>query len=258
MSTRITLAIIAGLVATPALAGPVADPTAGNGLNNELHAALSNLRNQAGGEPGGWNGGTTDDFPAAYPSSVQSLSLRMFGVGGASGFVNSLGEVNVLMGSGFQNLGNNAAGKQVLGQIRQIEDPNGRRFIEVEYKTADSTALVPVGTTVAGQAVVAYGWEVGATNPIDWLPLWTHVNVPVNGVSVSLFGPGGNASLNHTPELVGPNGGQWNGVDADNPAITLGDLFSRALIRYEVQPVPAPAGLAALAAGLGLVSRRRR
>jgi len=257
MSTRIALAIIAGLAATPALAGPVSDPTTGGPLNpsNELTTALTNLRNQVGGEPGV---SFMDDFPAAHPNSDQSMSLRMFGVGGGSGFVNSLGEVIVRMGTGFQNLGTNAAGKQILAQIRQFEDPTGRRFIEAEYKTADASALVPVGTTVAGQAVVAYGWEVGATDPIDWLSLWTSINIPANGATVTLFGPGGNSSLNHTPELVGPGGGLWNGVDKDNPAIALGDLFGRVLIRYEVQPIPAPAGLAALAAGLGLAAGRRR
>lgn len=269
MTTRIAVVLaVAGIAALPALAGPTAPQRAEPGSTQpigpsiELDSALSSLRTQLGAEYAGGSGGFTDDplpiFPAAYQTSVQSLSLRMFGSGGASGFVNSLGEVNVLMNSGFQSLGTNPAGKQVVGQIRQFFDPNNRNFIEAEFKTSDGSALVPVGTTVGGQVAIAYGWEVGATDPIDWLTYWTHVNVPAGGAIVSLFGPGGNSNLNHTPELVGPNGGQWNGSDSNNPAITLGDLFNRVLIRYEVQPVPAPAGLGALAMGVGLAARRRR
>jgi hypothetical protein len=77
-------------------------------------------------------------------------------------------------------------------------------------------------------------------------------------VTATFFGPGGNISHNHTNELVGPGGGAWNGVDTDNMLVPLGDLFSRVLIKYQVNPVPAPAALGVLGLGLGLAGRRRR
>lgn len=263
MSTRIAMMMTAALAAAPALAGPTLEPSnsgtllselAGGPAADPLGVALQNIRLQLGG------GGSIDNppIPAIHPTSEQSLSLRMLGSGGARGFVNSLGDVVVQVNSGFQNLGNNAAGKQILGQVRQYFTPDNRDWVEVEYKTVDGTALVPVNTTVGGQQVVAFGWEVGRTDPIDWLPWWTSVQVPALGATATFFGPGGNVSVNHTPELVGAGGGPWDGRDEDNMLIPLGDLFSRVLVRYQVNPVPAPAALGVLGLGLGLATRRRR
>jgi hypothetical protein len=182
----------------------------------------------------------------------------MLGIGSASGFVNSLGDVPVAINSGFQNLGTNPAGKQILGQFRQYFDVSDKNFIEMEFKTADGSPLVPVGTTVGGQTVFAYGWEIGATDAIDWYDFWDYVEVPANGALATLNGLGAPSSINHTAELVGPLGGQWSGVDTDNMLLPLGDLFNRVRIRYEVVPVPAPSALAALGLSLGLATRRRR
>lgn len=273
-SGRMVAASVVALIAVPAaLAGPTdshwRDHTGygqttllgenGSRLSHdEIGAALTGLRSQL--SRGGGMGGLTDDplIPAVHPGSVASLSLRMLGLGGASGFVNSLGEVNVLVNSGFQNMGVNPAGRQIVGQFRQFFTPDNRDFIEIEYKTIDGSPLVPVGTMVSGQVAIAYGWEVGATNPIDWHEFWERVDVPENGAIATFFGPGGNSSVNHTPELVGPLGGPWNGVDTDNLLIALGDLFDRVLIRYQVNPIPAPSALLAVGAGLGLAFRRRR
>lgn len=269
MSTRNAFVIaVAGLAVSPAFAGPTGSEVPGGAAfgselmggpaADRLGTALSNLRTQMGG--GGSGGGFTDDppVPAAHPSSIQSMSLRMLGLGGATGFVNSLGEVDVQLNTGFHSLGTNPAGKQLLGQVRQFIAPDNRIYIEAEYKTSDGTALVPVSTTVGGQPAVAYGWELGTTNPIDWYVFWDYVNVPQDGAIASFFGPGGNASVNHTPELVGPLGGPWDGRDSDNMLIALGDLFNRVLIRYEVQPVPTPSVMGLAGIGLALAGRRRR
>jgi hypothetical protein len=258
MSTRIALIITAALAGS-ALAGPVGLPSAsgtnqaGAGLD-PVGVTLQNLGGMLGG------GGTTDDplFPAIHPSSHQSLSLRVLGAGNAQGFANSLGDVVVKVNTGFQNLGTNSAGNQILGQVRQYYTPDDRDWVEVEFKTANGAPLVPVNMTIAGQSVIAFGWEVGRTDPIDWHPWWTSVEIPAGGVTATFFGPGGNISHNHTPELVGAGGGAWNGVDTDNSLIPLGDLFSRVLIKYQVNPVPAPAALGVLGLGLGLAGRRRR
>lgn len=258
-TSMVLLAVVAGA----ALAGPtptggtttlLSEHSGGNAID-PLGTALQNL----GGALGGGGGTIDSPIPAIHPSSQQSLSLRMLGSGGARGFVNSLGDVVVQVNTGFQNLGTNSAGKQILGQVRQYFTPDNRDWVEIEYKTADGTSpLVPVNATVSGQAVIAYGWELGRTDPIDWLPWWTSVTVPANGVTATFFGPGGNISLNHTSELVGGGGGVWNGTDTDNMLIPLGDLFNRVLVKYQVNPVPAPAALAVVGLGLGLASRRRR
>lgn len=260
MRTLSTLGLIAAL-GTTALAGPVANPAGtltseltGGPASDPLGVALQNLGNQLGG-----SGGFVDNpFPAIHPSSQQSLSLRMIGAAGASGFVNSLGDVVVQVNAGLQSLGTNSVGRQILGQVRQYYTPDNKDWVEVEIRTADGGPLVPVNQTISGQPVIAFGWEVGRTDPIDWHPWWSSVVVPANGATATFFGPGGNSSLNHTPELVGAGGGAWNGVDTDNMAIPLGDLFSRIQIRYQVNPVPAPAALGVLGLALGLRSRRRR
>lgn len=241
-----------------AASGPTLGGETGSSGYNALGAALDGLRAQL--DPSGGMGGMTDDptFPAARQTSLQSLSLRMLGFNGATGFANSFGEVVVQLNTGYQSLGVNPAGRAVQGQVRQYFTPDERNFIEATIRTVDQSPLVPVGTTVSGQTVVAFGWEVGRTDPIDWLSLWTHVDVPANGAIATFSGPGGQVSINHTPELVGAGGGAWNGSDPDNLLISLGDLFHTVRIVYEVQPVPAPAGLALLGVAAGLGARRRR
>ncbi|MCB9841219.1 MAG: hypothetical protein H6809_06190 [Phycisphaeraceae bacterium] len=229
-----------------------------------LGAQLAGLRSQLdpSGTMGTGGGGFTDDPPASAttPGSTQSLGLRMLGINGAQGFVNSFGNVDLVINSGFQSLGTNPSGVEIVGRVRQFFTPDDRDFIEIQIETANGSPLVPIGTTVGGQTAVAFGWELGATNAVDFRPFYTSINIPANGAMATFTGPGGQNTINHTPELVGPNGGEWNGVDTDNLLIPLGDLYNRVLVRYQLNPspVPAPAGLVAVAMAGGLVAGRRR
>ncbi|MEZ6233933.1 MAG: hypothetical protein R3B68_07065 [Phycisphaerales bacterium] len=275
--------LAAGIVASLATA-TLADPTvsrrvdatgqqattflsdhAGYARAEVLGAQLAGLRSQldpSGNLGAGAGGGFTDDPPASatLSNSTQSLSLRMLGINNAQGFVNSLGSVDVVINSGFQSLGTNPAGVEIVGRVRQFFTPDDRDFIEIQIETANGSPLVPIGTTVGGQTAVAFGWELGTTNAVDFRPFYTSINIPANGAMATFSGPGGQNTVNHTPELVGVGGGEWNGVDTDNLLIPLGDLYSRVLVRYQLNPapVPAPAGLVAVAMAGGLVSRRRR
>jgi hypothetical protein len=81
----------------------------------------------------------------------------------------------------------------------------------------------------------------------------------VNLLSARIFfSDNGGQSFNSFNNIAGLGGSFLPGRDNGNYLATIGDGTNYIMLQYQIQPVPAPAGLAAVVGGAMLIARRRR
>lgn len=245
-SSRVTLRLCfgAGLAMTAhAFAGPV-----------NVSDVATHYFQSTGQEPAGLDqsatGGGQRDVPggSVLPGDTASMSLTM--PGGA--FINQGGEVLVQRGMSPTSIGKNKNGTgSILAAWDEINTPSGR-FIQALWQTDNGEDILPIGSPS-----FFWGWHFGTTNPVEFLPFIT--NVEVKTATLALSRDEGTSFFTLFSIKGGvPTPDHWPGYDPGIFQSSAGNGINLVLAMYEINPVPAPAAAPLLAlAGLAFHRRRR-
>jgi len=135
---------------------------------------------------------------------------------------------------------------------------DGVNVLQFEFRTRDASPLVPSDYMINGEEAEFIGWEIGLSNPIEFLDFTGDITVTEYEVFVSENGGIDFTVFDFTSSFLNP----WDGTD-DGRVIPLrtpgGPVeYNLMIIQYEYEyTVPAPATLT-LAGMLGLAGLRRR
>ncbi len=138
----------------------------------------------------------------------------------------------------------------------EVELPNGR-FVEFTYRTENGEQFVPFNSTLNGNEIQAYSYEVGGDgNGIDFRDWVTAVKWEELTISYSFDG---GQTVFSDPTIFDPiNGADWDGTDNMHLGLAFpGDGVNWIRASYTIDVVPAPAGLFVLVGG-GMAALRRR
>jgi hypothetical protein len=194
--------------------------------------------------------------PGVVPGDSATMSLVMMTSGGSTPqSVNMLGEGAITRGNTFTDLGANRNGG---GHIQASWDEvvsAGQVYITAIFRTNDGTQFMPFDAQVNGQPATFWTWHLGMQDPINFQNWVT--NVTVNSAHV-YFSDNSGQSFTNTIDITSNFSGNWNpGHDQGVQLSTIGDGTNYLMLQYQINVVPAPAGLGALA-GAGLLALRRR
>jgi hypothetical protein len=192
---------------------------------------------------------------AVWASESASMSLLMVDGMDQSTSVNVGGHVSVTRGSTFTNLGaNRNGGGAILGSWDEVVS-GSNNFINVIYKTSDGSQFMPVTANVNGNSAFFWKWQFGVTDQVTYQPWVQSVGLVTARI---YFSDNGGQSFSSFSNISGLNGNFNSGRDNGNYLATIGDGTNYILVQYHITPVPAPAGVAALAGAGLLLARRRR
>ena len=134
----------------------------------------------------------------------------------------------------------------------------GTNVVQFEFRSRDGNPFVPADYLIEGEEAEFLGWEIGASDPIEFLDFAGDITVIEYKVFVSENGGIDFTVFDFTSSFLNP----WDGVDIDRtiPLRTPGGPveYNFMVVEYEYEyTVPTPATLTLLA-GLGLCGARRR
>jgi hypothetical protein len=191
-----------------------------------------------------------------------SLSLVMQSLTGKRQSVNVPGNesphVLVTKGPSFTDIGSNrfSPSGRILASWDEVVSSN-LFIVRIRIKSSDGSQFLPTGAMVDGDPVLAWTWNVGLTDPINFQDWVTSVKVTSATARFS-YDSGATyraGSLNFTNSLPTD---QWSpAIDNGVLRSTVGDGTNAMLLEYKLLVVPTPGVGVALVGGLGLLSRRR-
>lgn len=239
------LCFTAGLAlsASSAYAGPVT-------LNDVSARFFESGGPQAPGLEEEIGGYSPREFPggSVKPGDNASMSLTM--PGGL--YINQDGDVPVERGGSPVSIGRNVNGVGlILAAWDEIVTESGR-FVQALWQTDNGEDILPLGAPS-----FFWGWKFGMTDPVEFLPFVT--NVEVKTATLALSRDSG-ASFFTLFSIKGglPNPASWDGKDPGIFQSSAGNGINLVLAMYEIDPVPGPAALSVFGlAGLAATRRRR-
>ncbi|MEO1009246.1 MAG: hypothetical protein AAFX79_11830 [Planctomycetota bacterium] len=167
-------------------------------------------------------------------------------------------ERDIVLDEDFRSIGPLLGGPDVVearwSEIRGF----GQNVVQVDLRTRDGGAFVPPDLLVGGDEAEFIGWEVGASNPIEFLPFAGEIEVIEYKIFVSEDQGLTFSVFDLTSSFLNP----WDGVDIGRTLPLRTPLgtpeYNFMIIEYTYEyTIPAPGTIAVLA-GLGLAARRRR
>lgn len=190
------------------------------------------------------------------PSETASVALKAFSRTGEEIIHGE--ERSVLLDQAFQSIGPLLGGPDVVeAKWREIRGM-GTNVIQFEFRSRDGSPLVPTDHVIGGEEARFIGWEIGRSDPIEFLDFTGDINVTEYKVFVSENGGIDFSVFDLTSSFRNP----WDGTDFGRtlPLRTPGGPveYNLMIVEYEyTYTVPAPASLAVMG-GLGLAGLRRR
>lgn len=168
-------------------------------------------------------------------------------------------ERSILLDQAFTSIGPLLGGPDVVqakwSEIRGF----GENVIQIEIRSRDGGALVPSSLMIGESPAEFIGWEIGVSDPIEFLPFAGDVNVTQYKVFVSE-----NRGIDFTVfDLTSSFRNPWDGTDVGRvlPLRTPGGPvnYNLMILEYTYEyTIPSPGGVALLGATWLLASRRRR
>jgi hypothetical protein len=202
---------------------------------------------------GGYQPRTTIGSVWAHESA--SMCLLMVDAMDRSTSVNMGGHVVVPRGSSFADLGaNRNGGGSIQGSWDEVISGTNR-FINVIFRTTDGSQFMPPTASVNGSPAFFWKWQFGTTDVVGYQP-WVQ-SVGLTSARI-YFSANGGQSFSGFSNIAGLNGTFMSGRDNGNYLANIGDGTNYILMQYQINPVPAPAGAAALGGAALLLGRRRR
>ncbi len=177
------------------------------------------------------------------------------------GFLDSAPDVHIYGGTAFIGLNAlNMTRSMHATSSQTLVAPHTYEFV-IEWAMDDGGALIPAGAMLDGETITGIGFHVGEGSApaqiIEWDP---NPGFSIVSTGFELFDIGGTDLLGGLGEFsANDNGGagvSGYAVVGGQDLALLGATVARATI--SVREVPAPAGIALLAAGGTILSRRRR
>jgi hypothetical protein len=221
--------------------------------------AMAGISPPSAADIGGLDGGQPPIQTVTTGGVVQgdsaSMSLVMIDANDNSVTVNMGGEFSVTRGPTFTNIGanRNGGGNLLASWDEVIQGSNV--FINAVIRTSDGSMFMPPTATVNGQPAFFWTWHFGTANPVNFQPWVTSVNLMSARI---FFSDNGGASFNSFSNISGLGGSFLQGRDNGNYLASIGDGTNYIMLQYQIQPVPAPAGVGAVMGGVLLLARRRR
>ena len=160
----------------------------------------------------------------------------------------------------FVDIGNIQTDSGDLAMVQvawsEVALPN-ERLVEFTYRTENGEEFVPFNSTLNGNEIQAYSYEVGGDgNGIDFRHWVTAVKWEELTISYSFDG---GQTVFSDPTIFDPiNGADWDGTDNLHLGLAFpGDGVNWIRASYTIDVIPAPASLFVLMGG-GMAAMRRR
>ncbi|MEQ8317758.1 MAG: hypothetical protein RIE77_02295 [Phycisphaerales bacterium] len=190
------------------------------------------------------------------PDETASVALKAFSRTGEEIIHGS--ERSLLIDQAFQSIGPLLGGPDIVEakwtEIRGV----GTNVLQFEFRSRDGSALVPSDYLIGDEEAEFIGWEIGKSDPIEFLDFTGDIEVTEYKIFVSENGGIDFTVYDLTSSFLNP----WDGTDFGRtiPLRTPGGPveYNLMIVEYEyTYTIPAPATMAALG-GLGLAGLRRR
>lgn len=167
-------------------------------------------------------------------------------------------ERSVLLDQAFMSIGPLLGGPDVVQAKWSEVRGFGENVLQFEIRSRDGGALVPDGLMIGDERAEFIGWEIGVSDPIEFLDFTGDITVTDYKVFVSENGGIDFTVFDLTSSFVNP----WDGMDFGRtlPLSTPGGPvnYNLMIIEYTYEyTIPSPGGLAALALA-GLMGGRRQ
>lgn len=190
------------------------------------------------------------------PDETASVALKAFSRSGEEIIHGS--ERSLLVDQAFQSIGPLLGGPDIVEarwtEIRGV----GTNVLQFEFRSRDGSALVPADYLIGDEEAEFIGWEIGRSDPIEFLEFTGDIEVIEYKVFVSENGGIDFTVYDLTSSFLNP----WDGMDFGRtlPLRTPGGPveYNLMIVEYEyTYTIPAPASMAVLG-GIGLAGLRRR
>lgn len=205
--------------------------------------------------PGNYGYAPRGGRPGVVPGDAASMCIMMVDDNDHSMAANTGGEVPVIRGSAFTDLGaNRNGGGHILGSWDEVI-LGDNVYVNAIFKTADGSMLIPPTSNLNGVPTYFWSWHFGMGYAVTFMPGVTQVDLL--GARAYFSDNGGQSFTGFADISAGHNGSFLNGRDPGQYLATVGDGTNYMMLQYQIRVVPAPAALAAFG-GLTLLARRRR
>lgn len=210
-------------------------------------------------DPGGGGGYEPRDvFDGVVPGDGATMTLKMHDINGNTVSINTGGDVSVVRGPTYTDIGANRNGTSRVEASWDSVISGGRMYLIALFRlTSITDQILPNGSNNNGVPAFAWSWNFGTLDNINFQPWVTSVRIrqALGAFSNDLGASYTNGSIDFTAQFPP---GEWSPArDFGLPFPTIGDGTNAILLSYELDIIPAPGTFVLLAAGLVAVRRRR-
>ncbi|CAG0994480.1 hypothetical protein PHYC_02479 [Phycisphaerales bacterium] len=248
------------IVIAVAAGSPVASAGIGN-VTAESVAVVAPDREPFNPGPSGPGGGydpRDGAFDGVRPGDGATMSLKMHDINGNTVSINGGGDVSVVRGPTYTDIGANRNGSSRVQASWESVISGDRMYLVALFRlTSITDQIMPIGSNNNGVPAFAWSWNFSTVDHVEFQPWVTSVRIrqALGAFSNDLGASYTNGSIDFTAQFPP---GEWNPAqDFGLPFPTIGDGTNAILLSYELDIIPAPATLG-LFAGLLAIGRRRR